>query len=317
MSCFVNSGLSNEVLRVALLSGLQRSHEPHENHFADNNNDHVEIVSEKYGIKISNLDYKQINVKKYNPLVFDKIRKTLNVNLEQILQSMSQPLNSAGQLAHSGSTFFFSHDDQFLIKSLTHHEMQYLLRQLPKYEQHLARNPNSILCKFLGAYRVSEGADGQRQRKKIYLVLMSNVDPMSGIDDDQMVRVQRQKVNSYDIKAKDLLHGRDIRDYKKYLNDKPVINRDPARVNNLRLIVEEDVKFLISINVNDYSFLLDVYNDGYFYLAIIDILGDYSRLRDMGRYFIPAAYWYFPRFIEPRNYAQRMLLMFDELLKQN
>ena len=54
----------------------------------------------------------------------------------------------------SGSVFFLSDDDRFLIKTVSHEEMLLLLKLIPAYYRHCADNPTTLLTRFFGVHRI-------------------------------------------------------------------------------------------------------------------------------------------------------------------
>ena len=54
----------------------------------------------------------------------------------------------------SGSVFYLSDDDRFMIKSLRGEEVAALLAMLPKYYAHCKASPSTLLTRFLGLHRV-------------------------------------------------------------------------------------------------------------------------------------------------------------------
>ena len=54
----------------------------------------------------------------------------------------------------SGSVFFLSDDDRFMIKTVSHEEMLLLLKLIPAYYRHCAENPTTLLTRFFGVHRV-------------------------------------------------------------------------------------------------------------------------------------------------------------------
>jgi hypothetical protein len=55
----------------------------------------------------------------------------------------------------SGSFFFFSHDNKFIIKTMTDGEFSMYLKRLPAFGEHYKANKNSLLAKILGVYTVN------------------------------------------------------------------------------------------------------------------------------------------------------------------
>ena len=69
----------------------------------------------------------------------------------------------------SGSFFFFSHDKQFIIKTMTKCELDLLLKILPNLSQHFINNPDSLLAKIFGVFTVETF-----RVDKVHVLLMEN-----------------------------------------------------------------------------------------------------------------------------------------------
>jgi|LauGreDrversion4_2_1035121.scaffolds.fasta_scaffold309269_1 hypothetical protein len=55
----------------------------------------------------------------------------------------------------SGSFFFFSHDQKFLIKTLTSSELNTFLGEFViSYYDHMINNPDTLLAKIYGVYTI-------------------------------------------------------------------------------------------------------------------------------------------------------------------
>ena len=69
----------------------------------------------------------------------------------------------------SGSFFFFSHDRQFIIKTMTDVELKLFLKLLPDYELHLSEHGSSIISRIYGVYTIR-----MRKLATVHLMLMAN-----------------------------------------------------------------------------------------------------------------------------------------------
>jgi hypothetical protein len=65
--------------------------------------------------------------------------------------------------------FYFSHDGLYLVKTLGDDEMHSMIKMLPGYYAHIAKNPNSLLVKYFGLYKLV--VDGKERN----LTVMANV----------------------------------------------------------------------------------------------------------------------------------------------
>jgi hypothetical protein len=56
----------------------------------------------------------------------------------------------------SGSFFFFSHDQRFLIKTMSSEEVKKMLKMLDAYIEHIkATNNDSMLARIYGIFKIS------------------------------------------------------------------------------------------------------------------------------------------------------------------
>lgn len=69
----------------------------------------------------------------------------------------------------SGSFFYFTVDQVYMIKTLTYDEHRFLLEILPQYTDYMERNPRSLICRFFGMYAIRLYGHTE------YVVVMNNV----------------------------------------------------------------------------------------------------------------------------------------------
>ena len=60
-------------------------------------------------------------------------------------------------LGASGSCFWLTHDDEFIIKTVSKTEAKFLQKLLPGYYLNLDQNPHTLLPKFYGFYCIQIG----------------------------------------------------------------------------------------------------------------------------------------------------------------
>lgn len=76
-------------------------------------------------------------------------------------------LSSPGK---SGSIFYLSHDDRFVIKTLKKPELKTLLKMLPNYYRHVGDHENTLITKFFGLHRIK-----LKGGRKVRFVVMGNM----------------------------------------------------------------------------------------------------------------------------------------------
>lgn len=73
----------------------------------------------------------------------------------------------------SGSIFYLTADDEFIVKTVMHKECEFLQKLLPGYYMNLNQNPRTLLPKFFGLFNYICNA------KNIRLCVMNNLLPSS------------------------------------------------------------------------------------------------------------------------------------------
>eukprot|EP01134_Creolimax_fragrantissima_P000146 CFRG0146T1 len=109
----------------------------------------------------------------YAPKAFRYFREAFGIKPEDFLLSLcTLPLKELSNPGASGSLFYLSPDDNFIIKTVSNSESKFLRKMLPGYFLNLTQNTKTLLPKFFGlyCYRTALG-------KNIRFVIMNNVLP--------------------------------------------------------------------------------------------------------------------------------------------
>jgi 1-phosphatidylinositol-4-phosphate 5-kinase len=209
-----------------------------------------------------------------------------SLNIEDNRQNVFQAGEGGGK---SGSFFFFSTDCRFIIKTLRGNEKKILLGMLDKFIKHMCNTDGkSKIAKIFGLFRM---------RTKVYapldFIIMENVTQM--IDQENFKVAFDLKGSTYGratesfrphLLSKKLHHGSILKDIdfiktKKELGSKRLLNLTYNEVWELSYLIEEDTKFLASLNLMDYSLLLVIETDRqtgekYCHMGIIDYLQEFD-----------------------------------------
>ena len=143
-------------------------------------------MNKKYTINDSNIK-KSKKKRKYifteiQKEIFAKIRNLSGISDTDILNSLNPILNkenlrSVGDgSGKSGSFFFFSHDEQFIIKIIPNYEKTVLVGMLENYKEYLKVNPNSLLCRICILFSLKVAG-----MAKIYAILIPNTFYINGM----------------------------------------------------------------------------------------------------------------------------------------
>ncbi|KAL4451482.1 hypothetical protein ABPG75_007144 [Micractinium tetrahymenae] len=187
--------------------------------------------------------------KDYCPTAFKHLRGLFGIDNSQYILSIcgDQALREMPSPGKSGSVFFISHDDQFMIKTMHKEEIKLLLSMLPKYMRHVERNPETLLTRFYGVHRVKPS-----HGRKVRFVVMNNV-----------FRTDLDLHRKYDLKGS--THGRTAGPrpgptaIRKDLDLDAAFHTEAKTRAKLLGQLAADCTFLEDIRVMDYSLLMGVH----------------------------------------------------------
>ncbi|KAF2605755.1 hypothetical protein F2Q70_00024409 [Brassica cretica] len=112
--------------------------------------------------------------KDYCPLVFRSLRKLFKVDPADYMLSIcgDDALRELSSPGKSGSFFYLTNDDRYMIKTMKKSETKVLLRMLAAYYNHVRAFENSLVIKFFGLHCVKLNGPTQ---KKVRFVIMGNL----------------------------------------------------------------------------------------------------------------------------------------------
>lgn len=188
--------------------------------------------------------------KDYCPMVFRSLREIFNIDSAGYCMSICgvdalRELSSPGK---SGSYFYLSHDDRFMIKTLRKSELKVFLKMLPSYYNHLSKHDKTLITKCFGLHQVTLASG-----PKIQFVVMGNVFCTE-------LRIHRK----FDLKGS--WQGRSTDKVKidetttlKDLDLDFVFHLESSWQQSLLEQIREDCGFLESQQIMDYSLLLGLH----------------------------------------------------------
>ncbi|TYJ40770.1 hypothetical protein E1A91_A04G163500v1 [Gossypium mustelinum] len=188
--------------------------------------------------------------KDYCPMVFRHLRELFKLDAAEYMMSIcgDDGLTEISSPGKSGSLFYLSHDDKFVIKTLKKSELKVLLKMLPKYHNHVKEHENTLITKFFGLHRITLPG-----RRKVRFVVMGNMFCTE-------LRIHRR----YDLKGS--THGR-ITDKDKIHENTTLKDLDLSYEFHMDKSLREflfdqiadDCAFLKSQQIIDYSLLLGLH----------------------------------------------------------
>ncbi|KAM9810921.1 phosphatidylinositol 4-phosphate 5-kinase type-1 beta [Neosynchiropus ocellatus] len=197
--------------------------------------------------------YPDFRFKNYAPLAFRYFRDLFGIKPDDYLYSLvNEPLIELTNPGASGSLFYLTSDDEFIIKTVQHKEAKFLQRLLPGYYMNLNQNPRTLLPKFYGLYCIQSGGINIR------LVVMNNVLPrtvkMHYKYDLKGSTYKRRASRKEREKASPTFKDLDFQDM-----HEDGLYFDTETYNNLMKTLQRDCRVLESFKIMDYSLLLGVH----------------------------------------------------------
>lgn len=197
----------------------------------------------------------EFKFKDYTPDVFRDLRDMFNVNQADYLMSLNDEIGvkAVGSSGKSGSSFYYSNDRKFIIKTIHRSEHRHLRKILKEYYHYVKKNPNTLLCQFYGLHRLKMTT--RTGTVKVHVLVMNNLLPLT-------VNIN----NCYDLKGS--THGRKTSEKKRlsgscmkdlnFIEDNSKIHLSKIKRKEVETQLTKDVDLLKRLNIMDYSLLLGI-----------------------------------------------------------
>ena len=116
--------------------------------------------------------FSEYTFRTYAPLAFRYFLNLFGIQREDFLVSLvNYNMRELSNPGASGSIFYLTYDDEFILKTVQHKEAEFLQKLLPGYYMNLNQNPHTLLPKFFGMYMY------QCNQKNIRVIIMNNLLP--------------------------------------------------------------------------------------------------------------------------------------------
>ena len=139
--------------------------------------------------------FSEYTFRTYAPLAFRYFLNLFGIRREDFLVSLcNYTMRELSNPGASGSIFYLTYDDEFILKTVQHKEAEFLQKLLPGYYMNLNQNPHTLLPKFFGMYMY------QCNQKNIRVIIMNNLLPSNikmHLKFDLKGSTFKRKVNSF------------------------------------------------------------------------------------------------------------------------
>ena len=206
----------------------------------------------------------------YKPKSFEALRRLCDVKEEDFICSICDAELEGGyseSSGKSGSLFWYSSDQKYIMKSITDEEEVFLNRISTSYVRYIASHPHSLLCKFMGMYKITtivaapSYMRGKQRASRVRsnvvrttrFVIMNNI--FGGLTGSDLIAKFDLKGTTEDRFVKQV-SGHEV------LKDINFQNRWISLPENLaeclNRVIQEDCDFLLRHGVMDYSLIVGV-----------------------------------------------------------
>ncbi|GAB2277666.1 Phosphatidylinositol 4-phosphate 5-kinase 1 [Dionaea muscipula] len=190
--------------------------------------------------------------KDYCPVVFRHLRGLFGLDPADYMLAIcgSDTLREFSSPGKSGSFFYLTQDDRFMIKTVKKSEVKVLIRMLPSYYRHVYQFRNTLVTKFFGVHCVKP-AGGQKTR----FIVMGNLFHSE-------YRIHKR----FDLKGSS--HGRSIDKPEGEIDETTTLkdldlnftfHLQPSWFQELIRQVDMDCEFLEAEKIMDYSLLIGLH----------------------------------------------------------
>jgi len=208
----------------------------------------------KGGSQTPGHSYSDFIFRTYAPMAFRYFRDLFGIPPDVFMMSLcNDPLRELSNPGASGSIFYLTHDDEFILKTVSSKEAEFLQKLLPGYYMNLQQNPRTLLPKFFGMFTY------QCNQKNIRLIVMNNLLPSNvklHLKFDLKGSTYKRKASRRE-KLKKSPTFKDL-DFMELLPEGLIM--EPEIYNQLMDTMKRDCRVLESFKIMDFSLLVGVHN---------------------------------------------------------
>jgi len=198
--------------------------------------------------------YADFTFRTYAPVAFRYFRDLFGIQPDDFMMSIcSEAMRELSNPGASGSIFYLTQDDEFILKTVSMKEAEFLQKLMPGYYMNLQQNKNTTLPKFFGMFCY------QCNQKNIRLIVMNNLLPSSikmHLKFDLKGSTYKRKASKHE-KEKKSPTFKDL-DYLDLLPEGLLL--EPDTYSALCTTMTRDCRVMESFKIMDYSLLVGVHN---------------------------------------------------------
>ncbi|XP_023329213.1 phosphatidylinositol 4-phosphate 5-kinase type-1 beta isoform X3 [Eurytemora carolleeae] len=188
------------------------------------------------------------------PVAFRYFRDLFGIKADDFMMSIcNEPMRELSNPGASGSIFYLTRDDEFILKTVMYKEAEFLQKLLAGYYMNLQQNPHTLLPKFFGMFCY------QCNQKNIRLIVMNNLLPSCvkmHLKFDLKGSTYKRKASKHE-RSKSSPTYKDL-DFSELLPEGILLEAETYTA--LMSTMRRDCRVLESFKIMDYSLLVGVHN---------------------------------------------------------
>jgi 1-phosphatidylinositol-4-phosphate 5-kinase len=197
------------------------------------------------------------DIEEFSPDMFIQLRKKAGVSEQEYMDSLCRTdfhYIQFGSNSKSGEFFFFSHDMKYLIKTMAEDEAETLIDMLPDMNQRFAQEPDSMIGRYLGLYRIIlTTEEGLVEKPRLFFIMCNTNRTSLHIDKTyDMKGSTRHRLSKPEESV-----GKD----QNFDEDLGTLTLSPKVAADLCRIHRADVDLLLKYRIMDYSLLLQIHDN--------------------------------------------------------
>jgi len=202
----------------------------------------------------------EIEMKEYAPVVFSYLRMVEGIDYDSFKSGCVDKPFMKFLKSRSGNVIFVSADRRIVLKTITKKECINFRKILKSYYKHVIANPNTLLVRVFGIFRLRSTNNGRPTHNQLHFLIMNNIfytrcDIHELYDLKGSIEVNPQ-VNEVFEENKQESNDRIKRD-----NDfTSALFLDQPTKDDLMYQLETAARFLCSVDIIEYSFVMGVHN---------------------------------------------------------
>ncbi|ESO89726.1 hypothetical protein LOTGIDRAFT_164748 [Lottia gigantea] len=198
--------------------------------------------------------YSDFRFKTYAPVAFRYFRDVFKIREDDFMMSLcDEPLQELSNPGASGSIFYITQDDEFIIKTVQHKEADFLTKLLPGYFMNLSQNPRTLLPKYYGLFCYQCGG------KNIRFTVMNNLLP-SGIKMHEKYDLKGSTYKRKASKSERAKSNPTLKDLDFNENHPEGVLMEKEYYDALIKTLNRDIRVLESFKIMDFSLLVGIHN---------------------------------------------------------